>query len=86
MSRLLRFGAGALVAVWTAVCVVAYVMVEVVGEAFVASAGAVVGSPLASLLGFLHDLGMVLLVLVWVIVAWLIWTAGRFLGAPTSTR
>lgn len=41
--------------------------------------GALLGSPIGWLVGFLHDIGMVLLVLVWLVVAWLIWKAGDLL-------
>jgi hypothetical protein len=81
MSWLLRFGAKTLVVIWTLVCLLAYVLVEVLGEAIVEQVGAVLGSPIGWLVGFLHDIGMVLLVLVWLIVAWTIWTAGKALGA-----
>lgn len=81
MSWLLRFGAKTLIAVWTIVCVVAYVLVEVLGEAFVGQVGTILGSPIGWLVGFLHDIGMVLLVVVWLAVAWTIWTAGKLLGA-----
>jgi len=81
MSWLLRFGAKTLVVVWTLVCVLAYVLVEVLGEAVVGQVGAILGSPIGWLLGFLHDIGMVLLVLVWLAVAWTIWTASKLLGA-----
>ncbi len=81
MSWLLRFGAKTLIVVWTLVCVVAYVLVEVLGEAFVGQVGTVLGSPIGWLVGFLHDIGMVLLVLIWLAVAWTIWTAGKMLGA-----
>ena len=81
MSRLLRFGAVTLVAIWTIVCVLAYVLVEVLGEAIVGQFGAVLGSPVGWLVGSLHDIGMLLLVLVWLVVAWTIWTAGKVLGA-----
>lgn len=81
MSGVLRFGARTLIVVWTLVCLLAYVLVEVLGEAVVGQVGAVLGSPIGWLFGFLHDIGMVLLVLVWLAVAWAIWTAGRLLGA-----
>ncbi|MDX2073013.1 MAG: hypothetical protein SFX19_01455 [Alphaproteobacteria bacterium] len=81
MSGLLRFGAKTLVVIWTLFCVLAYVLVEVLGEAIAAQVGAVLGSPLGWLVGFLHDIGMVLLVVVWLVVAWTIWTAGKVLGA-----
>lgn len=80
MSSVFRFGAGLLVTAWTLLCILAYVLVEVLGEAFVDQASLVLGSTLGSLLGYLHDLGMIILVLVWVTVAWLIWTLGRALG------
>jgi hypothetical protein len=79
MSGLLRFGTRTLVVVWSLVCVLAYILVEVLGEAFVGQVGAVFGSPIGWLVGFLHDIGMVLLVLVWLVVAWLIWKAGNLL-------
>ena len=81
MSWLVRFGAKTLVAIWTIVCLLAYLLVEVFGEAIVGQIGAVLGSPIGWLAGFLHDIGMVLLVLVWLVVAWTIWTAGKILGA-----
>ena len=81
MSGLMRFGAKTLVAIWTLICLLAYVLVEVLGEAIVGQIGAVLGSPIGWLVGFLHDIGMVLLVLVWLVVAWTIWTAGKMLGA-----
>ena len=81
MSGLLRFGAKTLIAIWTLICVLAYVLVEVLGEAVVSQIGAVLGSPIGWLVGFLHDIGMVLLVLVWMAVAWTIWTTGKLLGA-----
>lgn len=83
---LFRFGAGILVAAWTLLCVLAYVLVEVLGETFVGQASLVLGSTLGSLLGYLHDLGMILLVLVWVAVAWVIWTVGRALGGQNRRR
>jgi hypothetical protein len=79
MSGLLRFGTRTLVVIWSLVCVLAYVLVEVLGEAFVGQVGALFGSPIGWLVGFLHDIGMVLLVLVWLVVAWLIWKAGNLL-------
>ena len=81
MSWVLRFGAKALIAAWTLVCLLAYVLVEVLGEAVVEQVGAVLGSPVGWLFGFLHDIGMVLLVLVWLAVTWTIWTASKLLGA-----
>ena len=84
MSWLFRFGAKAVVAAWTLLCLIAYVLVEVLGEAFVDQVGAVLGSPIAAVLAFLHDIGMVLLVLLWLAVAWVIWTAGHALGRRRS--
>jgi hypothetical protein len=81
MSWLMRFGAKTLIVVWTLLCVLAYVLVEVLGEAIVGQIGAILGSPIGGLVGFLHDIGMVLLVVLWLVVAWTIWTAGRLLGA-----
>lgn len=81
MSRLFRFGANALIAVWTLVCLAAYVLVEVLGETFVDAVSAVLGTAIGSLIGFLHDIGMVALVLVWLVVAWSIRTAGKAFGA-----
>jgi hypothetical protein len=72
---LFRFGAGILVAAWTLLCVLAYVLVEVLGETFVGQASLVLGSTLGSLL-----------VLVWVAVAWVIWTVGRALGGQNRRR
>jgi hypothetical protein len=46
MSGLLRFGTRTLVVVWSLVCVLAYILVEVLGEAFVGQVGAVFGSPI----------------------------------------
>ncbi len=80
MSGLLRFGTRTLVVIWSLLCVLAYVLVEVLGEAVVGQVGAVLGSPVGWLVGFLHDIGMVLLVLVWLVVAWAIWTAGNLFG------
>ena len=80
MSGLLRFGTRTLVVIWSLLCVLAYVLVEVLGEAVVGQVGAVLGSPVGWLVGFLHDVGMVLLVLVWLVVAWAIWTAGNLFG------
>lgn len=80
MSGLLRFGTRTLVVIWSLFCVLAYVLVEVLGEAVAGQAGAVFGSPVGWLVGFLHDIGMVLLVLVWLVVAWAIWTAGNLFG------
>lgn len=81
MSGLMRFGAKTLIGIWTLLCVLAYVLVEVLGEAIVGQIGVVLGSPLGWLVGFLHDIGMVLLVVVWLAVAWTIWTAGKLFGA-----
>jgi hypothetical protein len=81
MSWLLRFGAKTLVAVWTLLCLIAYVLIEVLGEAVVGQAGSLLGSPIGWLFDFLHDIGMVLLVLIWLVVAWTIWNAGKMLGA-----
>ena len=80
MSGLLRFGTRTLVVIWSLLCVLAYVLVEVLGEAVVGQVGAVLGSPVGWLVGFLHDIGMVLLILVWLVVAWAIWTAGNLFG------
>lgn len=80
MSGLLRFGTRTLVVIWSLLCVLAYVLVEVLGEAVVGQERAVLGSPVGWLVGFLHDIGMVLLVLVWLVVAWAIWTAGNLFG------
>ncbi len=80
MSWQLRFGAKTLIVVWTLVCVLAYLLVEILGEAFVGQAGAILGSPVGWLLRFLNDIGMVLLVVLWLAVAWTIWTAGKLLG------
>jgi hypothetical protein len=60
--------------------VLAYVLVEVLGEAFAGQAGAVFGSPVGWLVGFLHDIGMIMLILLWLIVAWTIWRVGNILG------
>ena len=79
MSGLLRFGTRTLGVIWSLICVLAYILVEVLGEAFVGQVGALFGSPIGWLVGFLHDIGMVLLVLVWLVVAWLIWKAGDLL-------
>jgi len=84
LSWLFRFGAKSLVAAWTLLCLIAYVLVEFLGEAFVDQAGAIVGTPVAAVLAFLHDIGMVLLVLLWLIVAWTIWTASKMLGGRRS--
>lgn len=84
MSWLFRFGAKAVVAAWTLLCLVAYVLVEFLGEAFVDQVGAILGGPIAAILAFLHDIGMVLLVLLWLAVAWVIWTAGNVLGGRRS--
>jgi hypothetical protein len=54
--------------------------VEVLGEAFAGQVGAVFGSPVGWLVGFLHDIGMIMLVLLWLIVAWTIWKVGNILG------
>jgi hypothetical protein len=80
MAGLLRFGARTLVVIWSLLCVLAYVLVEVLGEAFVGQVGAVFGSPVGWLVGFLHDIGMIMLVLLWLIVAWTIWKVGNILG------
>ena len=81
MGWLMRFGAKTLIVVWTLLCLLAYVLVEVLGEAIVGQVGAILGSPIGWLFGFLHDIGMVLLVVVWLAVAWTIWTASKLLGA-----
>lgn len=75
MSFLLRFSARTLVVLWTVVCVVVYLLAEGLGEAVIAQTGALEG-----VLGFVHDIGMVLLVLVWLAVAWVIWTLGNLAG------
>ena len=80
MSLLFRFTSTVLVAAWTLLCVLAYVLVEVLGEAFIGQLAGVTGGTIAGLVGFLHDIGMVLLVIVWLVVAWLIWTAGKMFG------
>ena len=80
MSGLLRFSTRTLVVIWSLLCVRAYVLAGVLGEAVVGQVGAVLGSPVGWLVGFLHDIGMVLLVLVWLVVAWAIWTAGNLFG------
>jgi hypothetical protein len=80
MAGLLRFGARTLVVIWSLLCVLAYVLVEVLGEAFAGQAGAVFGSPVGWLVGFLHDIGMIMLILLWLIVAWTIWRVGNILG------
>lgn len=77
MSFLLRFSARTLVVLWTLVCVLVYLLAEVLGEALIAQSGFVLGGTLEGVLGFLHDVGMVLLVVVWLIVAWAIWTLGN---------
>lgn len=81
MSGLMRFGAKTLVVIWTLLCLLVYVLVEVLGEAIAGQAGALLGSPVGWLLGFLHDIGMLLLVLIWLAVAWTIWTAGKMMSA-----
>lgn len=77
MSFLLRFSARTLVVLWTLVCVLVYLLAEVLGEALIAQSGFVLGGTLEGVLGFLHDIGMVLLVIVWLIVAWVIWNLGN---------
>ena len=77
MSFLLRFSARTLVLVWTLICVLVYLFAEVLGEVLIAQTGVVLGGTLEGLLGFLHDIGMVLLVLVWLAVAWVIWNLGN---------
>ncbi|MBP6015066.1 MAG: hypothetical protein KBA31_22800 [Alphaproteobacteria bacterium] len=86
MSLLFRFASTVLVAAWTLFCVLAFSLVEILGEAFVDQLAGITGGTIASLVGFLHDIGMVLLVLVWLVVAWLIWTAGRMFGSGRSLR
>lgn len=83
---LVRLGSRLVVVAWTLVCVVGYVLVEVLGETFVDQSAAILGTTLASALGFLHDLGMILLVLVWLIVAWGILTLGSVLGGRRAPR
>ena len=80
MAGLLRFGARTLVVIWTLLCVLAYALVEVLGEAFAGQVGAVFGSPVGWLVGFLHDIGMIMLILLWLVVAWTIWKVGNVLG------
>lgn len=80
MAGLFRFGARTLVVIWSLLCLLAYVLVEVLGEAFASQVGAVFGSPLGWLVGFLHDIGMILLILLWLIVAWMIWKVGNMVG------
>lgn len=80
MTRLFRFGTRTLVVIWSLLCVLAYVLVEVLGEAFAGQVGALFGSPVGWLVGFLHDIGMILLVLLWLVVAWGLWKAGNVFG------
>lgn len=80
MTSLFRFGTRTLVVIWSLLCVLAYVLVEVLGEAFAGQVGALFGSPVGWLVGFLHDIGMILLVLLWLVVAWGLWKAGNMFG------
>jgi hypothetical protein len=80
MAGLLRFGARTLVVIWSLLCVLAYLLVEVLGESFSGQVGAVFGSPVGWLVGFLHDIGMIMLVLLWLVVAWILWKVGNVLG------
>ena len=77
MSFLLQFGARTLVVVWTLICLVLYVLAEVLGEAIVELIGGVAGGVIGGAFGFVHDIAMVLLVLVWVGVAWVLWRTGK---------
>lgn len=76
MSFVIRLGAGTVIAIWTAICAALYLVIELFGEALIG----MLGGPVGSLLGFLHDVGMVLLVFIWVVVAWSIWALAKAAG------
>jgi hypothetical protein len=84
MSGLFRFGAKKLVAAWTVLCLLAYVLVEFLGEPSWIKRAPSSGPRSRAVLALLHDIGMVLLVLFWLAIAWTIWTVGKMLGRRGS--